>query len=187
VASRDLAWTALAWPGTEHLRLTRGDDGIHADGLIVAVLDGQPLRLRYEVRCDAGWRCRTLRVASLLEPARTVELHGTGQGRWTTAAGQPLPMLDGCLDVDIAATPFTNTLPIRRLGLAPGATAEIVVVYVDVPALDVRAQRQRYTCLQRGADGGRWRYDNVVTSFAADLTVDADGLVIDYPGLWRRP
>jgi hypothetical protein len=186
VAARDLAWAALAWPGTEHLRITHGDDGVHADGLIVAVVDGKPLRLHYELRCDADWTCRTLTVASLLEYGRRIELRGNGQGQWVTPAGVSLPGLEGCVDVDIAVTPFTNTLPIRRLGLAPGAAAEIVVVYVDVPTLALRAQRQRYTCLRRGPEGGRWRFDSVVSAFTADLAVDADGFVIEYPGLWRR-
>jgi hypothetical protein len=182
----DLAWAALAWPGTEHLRVTRSDDGVRADGLIVAVLDGQPLRLHYEIRCDASWACRTLTVASPLEPARTVELRGDGQGHWATGTGAPVSALQGCVDVDIAVTPFTNTLPIRRLGLAAGAGAEIVVVYVDVPTLAVRAQRQRYTCVRRGPEGSRWRYDNVVSAFTAELVVDAEGFVIEYPGLWHR-
>ena len=39
------------------------------------------------------------------------------------------------IDVDISATPFTNTLPIRRLGLQPGEFAELDVAFVDAPAM----------------------------------------------------
>ena len=52
--------------------------------------------------------------------------------------------------------------------------------------LDV--SRQRYTCLERDADGGLYRYEDRGTfrGFTADLPVDADGLVLDYPGIFRR-
>ena len=43
---------------------------------------------------------------------------------------------------------------------------------------------QRYTCLERGETGGRYRYES--GDFSVDLPVDADGLVVDYPGYWRR-
>jgi hypothetical protein len=43
--------------------------------------------------------------------------------------------------------------------------------------VDVGPQRQRYT---RTGDG--YRYES--GSFRADLGVDSDGIVTDYPGLW---
>jgi hypothetical protein len=105
-----------------------------------------------------------------------------GAGHWRRADGAPLPELDGCIDPDISMTPFTNTLPIRRLGLGIGDTAEIGVAYVLVPELSLRAAPQRYTRL-----GDRlWRFESLDSGFTADLTVDAEGLVVDYPGLFRR-
>ena len=50
----------------------------------------------------------------LEEPGRAIELRADGRGHWADAAtGSPLP-LDGCVDIDIYPSPFTNTLPIRR-------------------------------------------------------------------------
>ena len=79
-------------------------------------------------------------------------------------------------------TPFTNTLPIRRLGLKAGQAAEIKVAYVTVPTLALHAAPQRYTRL---ADT-RWRFEGLETNFTADLTVDEDGFVVEYPGLFQR-
>jgi hypothetical protein len=79
-------------------------------------------------------------------------------------------------------TPFTNTLAIRRLGLKVGQAAEIKVAYVLVPELRLRAAPQRYTRLAER----RWRFDGLDLDFTADLTVDADGFVVEYPGLFRR-
>ncbi|HEV8585737.1 MAG TPA: putative glycolipid-binding domain-containing protein [Methylomirabilota bacterium] len=80
-------------------------------------------------------------------------------------------------------TPFTNTLPIRHLGLEPGRAAEIVVAYVRVPELTVEPEGQRYTCLERDR---RYRFESRDGEFTRDLDVDARGLVVLYPGLFRR-
>ena len=94
--------------------------------------------------------------------------------------------LDGCEYVDISDTPFTNTLPIRRLGLASGESAVISVAYFDGAELQPWPELQRYTCLQQDSDGGLYRFESLDGGFTADLPVDADGLVFDYPGLFRR-
>jgi len=68
-----------------------------------------------------------------------------------------------------------------------GEQAEIRVAYLPVPELAWRAVAQRYTCLApRGAAGGRYRYEGVFRDFTAELPVDADGLVMDYPETFRR-
>lgn len=50
---------------------------------------------------------------------------------------RPGPRLDGCFDVDLESSSMTNTLPVHRLGLAPGAAAEHLLV-VDYPGIAVR-------------------------------------------------
>jgi hypothetical protein len=60
------------------------------------------------------------------------------------------------------------------------------VVYVSAPELSVEPVRQRYTLLSRDAGRGEALYRYESGSFSADLTVDADGYVTSYPGLWRR-
>jgi uncharacterized protein len=115
-----------------------------------------------------------------------IELLADGEGRWNGRGGEPVPELDGCIDVDISATPFTNTLPIRRLGLESGESEELMITYVRVPELLVGPERQRYGCLETQTDGGLYRFEALPSGFTAELPVDAEGLVIDYPGLFRR-
>jgi hypothetical protein len=58
-----------------------------------------------------------------------------------------------------------------------------VVAWVSAPALTVRPMRQGYTRL---ADR-RYRFENLDgTGFRADLTVDEQGVVVDYDGVFRR-
>jgi hypothetical protein len=149
------------------------------------VADGCPFRFAYEVRCDAYWRVRYARVGAPGEQPR-VELLSDGEGHWTTADGRAVKYLEGCEYVDIAETPFTNTLPVRRLGLSCGESAEIAVAYFDGAELQPSPEPQRYTRLEKDEEGELYRFESLDAGFTADLVVDADGLVVDYPGLFRR-
>lgn len=82
--------------------------------------------------------------------------------------------------MDIAATPATNTIPIRRLGLRVGDAADLVASWVRLPTLDVEPSRQRY--MRVAVD--TYRYES--GTFAAELRVDDLGLVTAYEGVWVR-
>jgi len=179
----DLFWRALAWPGLEHLALREVADGIVGDGALVALREGEPVRLSYRVTCDRSWRTRRVELGLPLR-GRTERLDSDGAGRWRGPGGQALGELDGCVDIDIALTPFTNTLPIRRLDLAAGDSRELRVVYFDFPEFRPAAATQRYTCLERRGGGGLYRYQS--GDFSADIAVDDEGLVETYPDLWQR-
>ncbi|PLS83873.1 MAG: hypothetical protein CYG60_20870 [Actinobacteria bacterium] len=133
-----------------------------------------------------GARAVRVSAADPGSSALVIDLIADGEGNWTTRSGEAVPGLKGCTDVDISATPFTNTLPIRRLGLAPGESAELSVAYVDVGEMRAWTEGQRYTCLRQDAEGGLYKYESLDGGFTADLPVDADGLVLNYPGLFRR-
>jgi uncharacterized protein len=179
-------WAPWEGPGLEHLRLVTSGSGVVANGLVIGLEAGRPFRISYEIRCDRRWRVREVRAAAPDSERPVIELLADGEGRWKRGGGESMPELDGCIDVDILATPFTNTLPIRRLGLEPGESEELMVTYVRVPELLVGPEKQRYGYLEAQADGGLYRFEALPSGFTAELPVDADGLVIDYPGLFRR-
>jgi hypothetical protein len=175
-------WTDWPGSGLEHLALREGPDGVSAELVIVGPAGADAFAARYRILCDGGWRVRRLEV-SLVGADRGLELSSDGVGHWVDRAGTARPDLAGAIDVDLSATPFTNTLPIRRLGLQDGQSATIRVVYVLVPDLTVTIARQRYTCLEPGR---RYRYESLGSDFTRDLEVDTAGLVVTYPGLFRR-
>ena len=184
---RDVLWAPCADPGLEHLHVQIGSGGLAADGIVIRQRSGAlPFRLQYQIQCDEATRLQSAQVRIESPEERRVDLRADGSGNWTDGAGMAIPGLAGCIDLDIAATPFTNTLPIRRLGLKPGESAEIDVVYVTIPDLDVRRLRQRYSCLRSEAGHSVYLYQNCISGFSAELPVDEDGLVLDYPGQWRR-
>jgi len=181
--TREVMWWAWNDPGLEHLRRAVRDSVAVADGVVLGVADGRPFRLAYEARCDSRWRVRYARVGTLGEPPK-VELVSDGEGNWEGADGRALAYLRGCRYVDIFATPFANTLPIRRL--APGESADIFVAYFDETDLQPWPEPQRYAFLGKDDRGGLYRFLGLDRGFTADLRVDPDGLVVDYPGLFRR-
>ena len=178
----DVRWQDWSGEGLEHLSLREAPDGISAESVILGPPVVEAFAARYRILCDVGWRVRRLEV-SLVGRERGLELSSDGAGRWTDHPGAPRPDLEGAMDVDLSATPFTNTLPIRRLGLGSGQSETIRVVYVRLPDLTVSIDRQRYTCLEPGR---RYRYESVDSDFTREIEVDDDGLVVTYPGLFRR-
>ncbi|MBN3819860.1 putative glycolipid-binding domain-containing protein [Paraburkholderia sp. Se-20369] len=178
---REVRWASLEGDGIEHLTFARGGDGIVVESAVVGQRYGNAYGLAYRVACDAQWRARyaVLKVMG----GGTLELHGDGLGHWRDGAGQALPELDGCIDIDIAATPYTNSLPIGRLGLARDERRPIDVVYVSTPDLKVSRVQQAYVCLEPGR---RYRYEGIFRDFTAEMEIDDDGLVIDYETLFRR-
>jgi uncharacterized protein len=186
---RHVMWSPWTGPGLEHLYVTQNTEQVVADGLILGVEEQEPFRVRYEIHCDQHWRVRTVLVSVLGRTSQTLSLATDGKGNWTSETGVELPSLRGCLDVDISATPFTNTLPIRRLTLNLEQSDLLRMVYISIPQMQVAAVEQRYTCLEKTVEGGRYLYESLedgVSVFTAELTVDVDGLVVDYPGLFRK-
>jgi hypothetical protein len=183
--NRDIVWSTWEGDGLEHLRLNdTSDGGIVADSALIALVDDVVYRVRYRARIDAFWRTRSVWV-DVEDPEgtrRTVALIGDGEGNWTDTAGEPRLDLQGCIDIDIQVTPFTNSLPIRRLSIQPDQVEPISVVYIAIPGLEVTPMVQRYT----GLAEGNYRYESMTREFARDLEVDADKLVVTYPDLFRR-
>jgi hypothetical protein len=176
-------WQDWAGEGIEHLVLKESSGEIVAESAIITKIDGEPIALRYRIQCDRNWRVRKVELARFGDHRR-IELGSDGNGNWLDGRNVAQPQLIGAIDIDISATPFTNTLPIRRLGLEREQPAEILVVYILVPDLTLTTDRQRYTCLDKA--GLRYRYESVDSDFTRDIEVDEHGLVITYPGLFRR-
>ncbi len=186
---RHIMWSPWTGPGLEHLCLLQQHEGIVADGLILGVQEQRPFRARYEIHCTPHWELQAVHVSLLSDSLPSLHLLTDGAGNWTTERGEMLPSLHGCLDIDISVTPFTNTLPIRRLALQPGTSATLSMVYIAVPQMLIEVTQQRYTCLEVSPSGGRYRFESLedgVSVFTADLPLDHDQLVLDYPELFRR-
>jgi uncharacterized protein len=183
---RKIIWSNLTDTGLEHLHLLCGKNEVFADGIVLGVKEDVAYRIRYQVRCDENWRVRKVVVISLDENEQTIDLRSDGLGNWTNESGAAISEFEGCLDVDISVTPFTNTLPIRRLNLKHGESSEPKVVYVAVPEMQLSVEPQRYSFVERNEAGSKYKFESLDGEFTAVITVGKDGLVEDYPNLFKR-
>ena len=118
----------------------------------------------------------------MIGSGRTLVLAADGEGHWLLD-GLPVPELEGVIDPDLTVTPFTNTLPIRRLRLSSGQSAELTTAFIEFPALTVVSNPQRYTCLK---EARQYLYESRASDFKREVEIDRDGLVIAYPDFWQR-
>jgi uncharacterized protein len=184
---RTAAWRHHeARDGFEVVFLDAAEHGVNVEGQVAGVEDGVVWAVRYVVALDPGWRTRTARVRGR-SPAGRYELRmeADGDGHWLID-GAAAAHLEGCLDVDLEASSFTNAFPVRRLGLAVGGDAQAPAAYVRAETPTVERLEQRYVRLDD--DGTRQRYDYTSPAFGfrAVLVYDAAGLVLDYPGIATR-
>lgn len=175
-------WRDWSGEGLQHLVLSEAADAIVAEAVVVGAEEGAHFGARFRITCDAAWRTRRVEV-DMTGSDRRIDLRGDGEGHWRDADGRPLPELDGAVDVDLPLTPFTNTLPIRRLKLAAGQSADLRIVYIVLPGFKVTVDPQRYTCLEQPR---RYRCESLDSDFMREVEVDSDGLVVTYPDLYRR-
>lgn len=178
-------WRRLDVPAKDTCALWRTATGYIMETTTETTFDDVPALVTCVLALDGNWRSSmsTLRLdwAARSWPSPRLTLAGDAQGNWTID-GIAASHLKGCACVDIGCTPATNTIAIMLLDLAPGASATINSAWVQVPALTVSVLPQRYTRL----DVNRFRYESFATNFTAELTTDAQGIVIDYGGIWRR-
>lgn len=137
--------------------------------------------ISYVLRLSATWSIRQFLLFRDLDDP-DLWLGTDGSGRWGELNGAHRPDLDGCRDIDLTVTPFTNTLPIRRLTLDVGDAADIIVATVDTDTLGIVPVRQRY---HRVAEH-RFAYRNHDSGFETEFDIDPYGLVHDYPGMFTR-
>jgi uncharacterized protein len=150
------------------------------------VEEGQAWGIRYALTVDAGWATRTAHIIGRSALGlNEVRLEGDGIGGWQVD-GRPAPQLDGCLDVDLEASAFTNALPVHRLRLAVGQQADAPAAYVRALDLLVERLEQSYERLENDAEHSRYDYVSPAFDFRAELVYDEFGLVLDYPGIAVR-
>jgi len=167
--------------GLEHLLLS----ATQADAVVLAFdEDSGPFRLSYRLTWETSWQLRQAELTlATARTTRSLILRTDGQGHWRDGEDRAMDGLDGCMDIDIWPTPFTNSFPIRREPLTVGERRLFRMAWVNGPALTVHAQAQAYTRLAER----RYLFESLDGSgFRVELPVDEDGIVLDYPGLFRR-
>ena len=176
-----ILWRRLDLPGHEAAAITQHRNRWNLSGTALFVYRRQSCRLDYEVECDMSWGTRDVTVRGQIgDTPVALVLSRDSDNAWC-ADGVAQPTLQGCIDVDLGFSPSTNLLPIRRLKLAVGARADVRAAWVRFPELTPEVLEQTYTRVAELT----YLYESAGGEFKRELTVNDDGFLVDYPGLWR--
>jgi hypothetical protein len=185
-----LTWQGVGAPRLESVRLLVAGVRFKTSGRLIAAADGEhdAYSTSFEAATDeAGTFCRLLLRVTTAEEERQLSVNRTEDGLWLVDRGQgnERSTFGGAFEVDVAGAVTFNAFPIRRLGLHKEAGQhELPVVFVSLPDLNIRVSQQTYTTVSVDEDSAIINYRD--DTFTADLTVDSEGFVIDYPNLATR-
>lgn len=177
-----LRWRRLDAPGEEDAKLVPFKQTWHLMGRVRTEFEGSPALVEYEISCHRDWSFAVAVIGMRWRGTRRRLSVSRERPQDWYVSGTPRFDLSACTDLDLSVTPFTNTIPIRRLALTVGEHADVTAAWVRFPELTVEPLLQRYTRLEPN----RYRYESLVSGFVADIETDEDGLVVAYPHLWAR-
>ena len=203
MASRVITWVKTDPLGAEFANVLIAPGILAAKRLTASgiAIGSKPVgyRLDYKLETKAEFITSGLLVTTRGEGwLRRLDLRRLKSGRWTARTkaegvldlpppGGDMARLSDALDCDLDWSPLTNSMPVLRHGLLEGGgSIDFVMAWVSVPDLSVHASRQRYTFVRKAGALSVIRYESRDSSFAAEVTFDADGLVVEYPGIGRR-
>lgn len=178
----NLLWTGREYYSLENCLVTTTDLGSEINSVIIGSYRGKIYRVEYQIKTNRNWETVFLDLFSQHSSQRQhFKFEGDGKGNWMVN-GRQADEFKNCIDIDIPLTPFTNTLPIKRLRLLVEEEQQIKVIYCDLLEKEIKPVIQKYICLSETS----FHYENVPNDFEATITVDDDGFVVDYPKLFVR-
>ena len=196
--TRAIVWTKDEPFGVEFAEVNLLPDRMSAAGVAIGTVP-MPYRLAYTLETVAGFVTSRIRVSARGAGwQRSLDLQRSETGTWAAGfqeegdvplahSNVDLPALEGALDCDLGTSPLTNSMPVLRNGLLTiGGPIDLRMAWISVPDLAVHASTQRYTFVRTDGHHTVFRYEATDGDFTAEITYDADGLVVDYPGIGRR-
>lgn len=183
-----LTWTSDDKRRLETVRVVLTDRGLRASGHIVSA-SAEAFGVAYTLLVDPEGRSRRLTVQSDSGTGeRNLSISRVPGGQWVADHGsgpRTMTQVEAAVDVDLVASAFTNSLAIRRLGLHR-ETGEATLVVASIGGLtpEVTPVEHIYRTISADVNGAVIQYSGPAGE--RELTVDADGFVLQFPGLSDR-
>ena len=179
---KNLLWKGLEYHSMENCMVHAAVNGTDIYSTIIGTYNNVIYKVDYQIIINQFWATTFFEIKTRLDNSvQHISFQSDGKGNWSTD-GKPQEKFDGCIDIDISLTPFTNTLLVNRLNLSEGEDKLITVLYIDILDGQITPVSQRYTRLSRK----KYKYQNVPNDFESVISVDESGLVEDYPDLFKR-
>lgn len=182
IMQTNILWTGREYYSLENCLIHSTENGSEINSVIIGTYESKIYRVEYKIKTNENWETVFFEIKSQhSNKTEHLKFESDGKGNWYRD-NKKVNQYNRCIDIDIPLTPFTNTLPIKRLNLEQGEEQQIYVMYVDILEGQIKPVHQKYTRLSQT----EYQYENVPNDFEAKITVDDFGLVNDYPGLFVR-
>lgn len=194
-AARSRKPVVHTWQGADPARLESvraliSGSRLRASGRLIAAADpdSEPYSVSFDASFgDADAAGRVLLRTTTADHERQLALTRTEEGVWLVDRGAEAERadFDGAVAVDVVGAVTFTALGVRHLGLH-GAEGdhEIPVVSVSLPDLAITVVRHAYRTVALDADGAT--IDLTRDGATSRVRVDADGVVVDFPGIATR-
>lgn len=174
-------WQGLYYNSTEECSIETSADKIVIKSSITGEHKKTTYHANYTIKTDSSWHTVSFEVECSFNKTQH-RISGVHEKSGWMINNQFRKEFSSCIDVDITLTPLTNTLPINRLSLPIDQSRQIDILYINVFENKVYPVKQQYTRKTETI----FNFQNVPNDFEADITVDADGYVTNYPKLFKR-
>lgn len=173
------SWRSIENSTLENLVLRITSDGIRAE----SVIQHPDYMLSTRWLLNPEWQFVSADMIRTDSAGKKTCSISVQDGNWIVN-GVKRPDLKDASFPDVSATPFCNTLPIFQMEKTGQTLFALTTAYIDSDTLTVRLSQQQY----EKTSPRRYRYTDlgVAAGFTAILTVDADGMVMNYEGLFTR-
>ncbi|MEO7800738.1 MAG: putative glycolipid-binding domain-containing protein [Ginsengibacter sp.] len=179
---KNILWKGLHYASMENCMITTNAEGYIINSQLTGTFEDKILRIDYQLQLDWMWHTMSVIANSRHgEHTNALSFISDTNGNWWFN-GTAVDEFKDCLDVDISITPFTNTIPIKRLKLNDSEAQVIKVLYMNLPKEELHIMEQRYTRISATS----YLYQNVGSKFEAVITTDENGLVTNYPEIFER-
>lgn len=165
-------WVRSGGRGNDACRFADAQGGFLVDG---SATDAEWNVLRYRIRARDDGTTRRVRIGN----ASRVLIRRAADDTWRLNDTE-VPAVTGAKDIDLAFTPATHTLPIRRLNLPVGEEVSLLVAQFD-PERGTLEPLQR---VYRRLSDKRYECETLDTGKVARFKVDRQNAVRDHDGGW---
>ena len=176
--------------GLESARIASSGAGFRAVGRMIRGGPWGMLTASYRLVVGADGALSRLAVdVATADGEQQLTISRSGDGVWLVddGSGGTRGGFSGAHDLDLAYSPVFHALPVRRLGLHRDPAEHVLpMVFVDLPTLAVEATERTYRTVRPGSADVPAVIGFAAGDVPAEITVDADGFPLDYPGVATR-
>ncbi|MEA3319554.1 MAG: putative glycolipid-binding domain-containing protein [Bacillota bacterium] len=180
----NVVWKNEELNGCEYLKIEKKAENLVVQSTVIYVDEKKTNAhtLNYYVELDEHWL--TKRFSINVDKINSLELHTDGDGNWFNTDGESIDSLKGATDIDISATPFSNSLPINRINWSIYQIENFHMVYISFPSLEAKKVPQSYQYIRKEGELRYFKYR--CYDYETIICVDTNGLVVNYPNTFSR-